>query len=407
MPAAPAAPPVSAPLSVVAPPTPSIGPSQVNTTPTPVGPAPQPESSAMDDAFNDLDTLSAPKSQKPTVTQKPQAKPDDSNKEELEPPEVPEKPTEPQKTEQAKTDKQPSKPATLRAAYENVKRRNQELEQQVREIQQSKPTEDPRLKTYQERLEAADKRREELESEIRYSAYERSSEYQDKYQKPFEEAYQWGRQNTARLKVLQEDGASRPATPEDFDKIMLIPDDGDAVDIAETMFGNKAKIVLDHRWEMKKLDAARYRAIENFRKQGGERQQKMTETEARQREQIGKMWGELNNEAAERFPKWFKAEDGDEDGNKLLEEGYRLTDAAFSNGNGMPPEQLVRLHASIRNRAAAFTREVYRNNKLGERVSELEKQLAEYQASEPGPGEGGGPKTESDSWEAELDKLAS
>lgn len=406
MPAAPAAAP-SAPLSVVAPPTPTIEPSSPSSAPRAPSESPKPESSAMDDAFNDLDTLSAPKPQKPAVVQKPQAKSNEVAQEELESPEVPEKPTEPPKTEQAKSDKQPSKPATLRAAYENIKRRNQELEQQIKEFQQVKPQEDPRLKTYQERLEAAEKRREELENEMRYSAYERSPEYQEKYQKPFEEAYQWGRQSVARLKVLQEDGASRPATPEDFDKIMLIPDDGDAVDAAEAMFGNKAKIVLDHRWEMKKLDAARYRAIEDFKKQGTERYQKMTETEARQREQIGKMWGELNNEAAERFPKWFKAEEGDEDGNKLLEEGYRLADAAFSNGNGMPPEQLVRLHASIRNRAAAFTREVYRNNKLSERVSELEKQLAEYQASEPGPGEGGGPKTETESWEAELDKLAS
>lgn len=407
MPAAPAAPPPSAPLSVVAPPTPTIEPSSPSGPSRALEAPAKPENGTMEDAFNDLDVLSAPKP-KPVVTQKSQTKPDESAKEELESPEVPEKPTESQKTEQAKApDKQPSKPATLRAAYENVKRRNQELEQQVREFQQVKPTEDPRLKTYQERLEAAEKRREELETEMRYSAYERSPEYLDKYQKPFEEAYQWGRQSVARLKVLQEDGATRPATPEDFDKIMLIPDDGDAVDVAEAMFGNKAKIVLDHRWEMKKLDASRYRAIEDFKKQGSERHQKMTETETRQREQIGRMWGELNNEAAERFPKYFKAEEGDEDGNKLLEEGYKLADQAFSSGNGMPPEQLVRIHASIRNRAAAFTREVYRNSKLTERVSELEKQLAEYQASEPGPGEGGGIRPESDSWEAELDKLAS
>lgn len=359
----------------------------------------------MDDAFNDLDTLSAPKP-KPAATQTSQSKPDEV-KEEPESSEVPKKPPEQQKAEQAKDGKQPNKTATLRTAYENVKRRNQELEQQIREVQQNKPQEDPRLKTYQERLEAAEKRREELESEIRYSAYERSPEYLDKYQKPFEKAYQWGRQSVTHLKVLNEDGSSRPAVPEDFDKILLIPNDGDAVDAAESMFGNKARLVLDHRWEMKKLDAARYEAIEDFRKQGGERQAKMTEAEARHREHIGQEWTKLNQEAADRFPKWFKPEDGDEDGNNLLEEGYALADKAFSSGNGKSPEEMVRLHASIRNRAAAFTREVYRNNKLSERVSELEKQLAEYQSSEPGPGEGGGPKVESDSWESELDKLAS
>lgn len=388
-----------APISpVVAPPTPTIAPS----SPAPSQPS-QPEKGTMEDAFNDLDTLAKPK--EPVTPQKTPVKPSETAKEDDSPAE-PEKPAEPPKTEQAKTtDKQPSKPATLRAAYENIKRENYELKQQIEQNRQVKPVEDPRLKTYQERMEAAEKRREELETEMRYAAYERSPEYQDKYQKPFEKAYQWGRQSVTHLKVLNEDGSSRPAVPEDFDKILLIPNDGDAVDAAEAMFGNKARLVLDHRWEMKKLDAQRFEAIEDFKKQGTERHQRLTETETRQREQIGKLWGELNTEAAERFPKYFKPEDGDEDGNKLLEEGYKLADQAFSNGNGMPPEQLVRLHASIRNRAAAFTREVYRNSKLTERVSELEKQLAEYQASEPGPGEGGGPNTESDSWEAELDKL--
>jgi hypothetical protein len=381
----PAAPSVSQGPEIAGPPTPDL-----SSTPLPGKSSGEPAGSSSDDelmsdSFGDLETISKPK---PAPALKPATKPDEAKtpKPEVEQ----EKPAEQQKTAEAKSDKQPSKPATLRAAYENVKRRNQELEQKVKEFQQVKPSEDPRLKTYQERLEAAEKRREELENEIRYSAYEKSPEYQDQFQRPFEEAYQWARQSVARLKVLQEDGPAIQATPDDFDKILLIPDDGEAIDVAEKMFGNKAKIVLDHRWEMKKLDAARYRAIENFRKQGGERQQKMTEAQAREREQIGKMWGELNTEAAERFPKWFKPEDGDEDGNKLLEEGYRLADAAFSNGNGMPPEQLVRLHASIRNRAAAFTREVYRNNKLSERVAELENQLKEYQASEPGPGSGGG-----------------
>lgn len=339
------------------------------------------EDSLMADSFSDLKSITAaPKeAPKPTAPKKP----DESELVgEQKEPELGEEPATKPKVEA----KPASGAATLRSAYENVKKRAAELEQEVKTLKESKPQEDPNLKTYKERLEAAEKRQQDLETELKYSAYERSDEYQNEYQKPFEESYNWGKTKVSKLKVDMGDGEFRQATPEDFDKIILIPDDSEAVDVAEKMFGNKARIVLEHRWELQKLDAKRFRAIEDFKKNGAERETLRTRETEKQQEQTGRLWKELNETAASNFPKWFKPEEGDEKGNQLLEEGYKLADAAFSRNEGKSPEELVRLHASIRNRAAAFTREVYRNLKLESQIEDMKKKLAEYEASVPGPG---------------------
>jgi hypothetical protein len=354
--------------------------------PAPSTPAPQSISAAqredalMADDFGDLDKLSTKPEPKPKPAPPKPNESDIEGKLETDASEEAKKQTEPKPANKSSVN-------DLRKQYETSKKENYALKEELKRFKEATPQEDPQVKTLKERYEAADKRRAELEDEIRFASYERSPEYQDKYQKPYMDAYEWGKQTVSRLKVNLEDGTTRQATPEDFDKI-LIPDDGDATDLADQMFGNKSKIALDHRWELKKLDAARFRAIEDFKKQGGEREMRLKETESKRDEQIGQLWKQLNGEAAERFPKYFKPEEGDEDGNKMLEAGYALADSAFSKSNGKSPEETVKLHASIRNRAAAFTREVYRNSKLQARVTELESELEQFKNSEPKNGDG-------------------
>ena len=47
---------------------------------------------------------------------------------------------------------------------------------------------------------------------------------------------------------------------------------------------------------------------------------------------------------------------------------------------------IVRRHAAVRNRAAAFGRLTYQNQQAKTRIADLEKQLAEYKGSEPPAG---------------------
>jgi len=195
------------------------------------------------------------------------------------------------------------------------------------------------------------------------------------------------------MRLTDAEGNVRQALPEDFDRIARVMDDDAAADTATELFGNKAPVVLYHRERVQELNEARQKAIEDYKKLGGEREKQWREQSAREREAIGKLWQQVNVEAVEKYPKWFKPSEGDDEGNRLLEEGFKLADAAFSENGGMNPEQRVRLHSAIRNRAAGFSRVVHQNKQLAVKVKELEKALEAYKTSEPGAGDGGGKKS--------------
>jgi len=110
---------------------------------------------------------------------------------------------------------------------------------------------------------------------------------------------------------------------------------------------------------------------------------------------MGELYHTETKAGTEKYPQWFKAVDGDTEGNKLLERGYALADAGFGgelkDATGkvveLTPQQRVKLHAAIRNKAGAFDRMVYLQKKDRARIKELETQLKDYEGSEPGAGE--------------------
>lgn len=288
--------------------------------------------------------------------------------------------------------KKPSPAAELRTAYEALKLKHRQLEAEHQALKTAKPPEDPEKKLLSDRLSEREKRLSDLENEIKFAKYESSSEYKQKYEEPFIEAYQTGRAKTATFKITDSEGNQRQATPEDFDRIARISDDDQAAEIAAEMFGNKAPVVLYHRERVQELNGARIKAIEDFRKQGTERERQWNEQTSKQREAIGKLWKQVNEEALEKYPRWFKSTEGDEEGNRLLEDGFKMADAAFSDNGKMTVEQRVKLHSAIRNRAAGFARLAYQNKQLMAKVKELEDSLKEFKSSEPKEGEGGGKK---------------
>lgn len=289
--------------------------------------------------------------------------------------------------ETAKPKPQPA--AELRQAYEALKAKHKALEAEHIALK-TKPVEDPEKKLIQERYEAAEKRRADLENEIKFARYESSAEYKEKYEKPFIDAYQLGRAKTADLDVTMEDGTVRSATEADFDAIARIVSNRDAVKLAKQMFGDEYTIPIYHRERVQELNGTRVKAIEDFRKQGSERERQQNEAQTKSMESIGKLWQQANSEAVERYPQWFKPAEGADDENAVLEEGFKLADAGFSDNGNLTPEQRVRLHSAIRNRAAGFGRLVLQNKKLSTRITELETKLKDFEGSEPGAGEGKG-----------------
>lgn len=304
-----------------------------------------------------------------------------------------EEPKPPEKPEDPPTG--PLKAPELRAEYAKVKQRLAEAEKELGSYKSGgKPVDDGEKKVYLEQIDTLKKQLEEATGHVKAVAYEQSDEYKQKYEKPFIDAWQDGAQQVTTFNVTDVEGNVRKGTPEDFTAIMQQPDNEQAANMAQEMFGANAFYVLAQRRDILKLHGQRTRALEEFRatlsereKQALEMRQKQAqELEARKTQSVA-LFKQFNTQAVEKYPELFAPVPGDEEGNALLEKGYRDADLAFSGAPDMPHEKRVALHSAIRNRAAVFSRLVYQLKGKDSEIAALKAELEEIRGSTPGPGE--------------------
>ena len=100
--------------------------------------------------------------------------------------------------------------------------------------------------------EAAEARARALDEEMRFIDYTKSSEFQDKYQKPYTNAWTRAEADLRELTVALEDGNSRPATVQDLLLLANTPL-GEARKLASAMFGDAADDVMAHRRIVREL----------------------------------------------------------------------------------------------------------------------------------------------------------
>jgi hypothetical protein len=297
------------------------------------------------------------------------------------------KPPEPVK----EPDAQPVKAPELRAAYAKSKARVAELEKQLSESK-AKPVDDTERKTFTEQISTLNKKLEDAMGSLKFADYESSEEYKTTYEAPFVEAWNEGVQQVTGLSVVTDEG-TRKGTPEDFQAIMRESDNERAATMATEMFGSNAFYVLASRRELVKLNNARTKALGEFKSGLAERlkteaekaEKTKTEFEAQRIQRIT-TFKKLNEEAQTKYPDLFAPLEGDDEGNKILEKGFKDADLAFHGANGLTPDQVVRLHSAIRNRAAGFGRLTYRLKQRDAKIAHLEGQLAEIRGSAPGDG---------------------
>lgn len=313
------------------------------------------------------------------------------------------KPTEADKTEpepskeegaETTTETKPVKAAELRVAYERSKETLKAKDAEIAKLQtelkaaRSAPADDPEKKVLLEKFNASEKRRQDLEKEISFVAYHKSAEFVEKYQRPYEEAWHKAVAELSELTVEAEDGTSRRATAQDLIALANMPL-GDARKLANQMFGDAADDVMAHRRKVRELSDAQNKALADAQKNADARDKERQTQSLQERQKMATLWQSENKAWVEKFPRWFGKEDGDAEGNALLDRGYAMADAAFSSNGDTTPEQRVKLHAAMRNRAAAFGKIALRLKQAKTRIKELEQSLADYEASEPKSGEGG------------------
>jgi hypothetical protein len=367
--------------------------------------APTPQAEAKNEPlspFQELDNLANP----PKENSKPAPEPLKKTEEKEEAVEGEEVTS---KTEENSPKVEEPKPAgtakELRAALDNHKKMVQTLKAEIEAMKKGKPAEDPEKKTLLERIQQEEERRKALEQELGAVSYEKTEEYKSKFVKPMEKAFKTAYEEIGRLQALNSEGEARLATKEDF-QALLIPDYGKAAKLAREIFGENASEALAHRRRIYDLERDRVEALEYH-------QTNRAQIEANQKIEAEKaakasaeLWQNTTKAQVEKYPQFFGPEDGDEEGNAALQKGFEFTDYVYGNPN-LPTEKKIEYHAVIRNKAAAFDRLALRHKRTAERLAELEKELAGFKASVPGPSDGGGEKAPpSNDPFAEIEALA-
>jgi hypothetical protein len=386
----------------------------------PAKPAAPPERGPSPDWLNDIEGLETDRPPKPAA--KPeveaQAKPGD-----VAPPKPDEKPPVKPDEPPAETETRYLKTADVRTRYDALKKEKatvlepkiQQLEARIKEIEAKAPED---TKPLVEKLTATEKRNAELEQQIQFVDYEKSSDYQTKYYQPFLEEWTEAVGTFGQLTIKEQipDGVdemdqpkfriqTRQATADDLEKLANMPL-SEMYEKVDELFGKASADVIGHIRNVKKLSSAMEKAKAKARKQSGEwSQQREIQTKQQRQHQVD-LWTQFNKEIAERFAKLFGPEEGDTEGNALLAKGFATADILFGIGQHakpQTPEEQVQFHAMMRNKIANHDRIARRLKVAQTELAETKAALEAYEKSEPPAGKGGGARTPTKTFDQETD----
>lgn len=381
--------------------------------------SPEPAADHLSDSMAELDQLGSddPPPGDTPPPKKPE-KPDDLS--ELDDPE-PEDKKDPPKPKEPEKPEKPVKAAELRQAYEKsketLKQRDAELVTLRNELKAAKesPRNDPEKATLSTKLQEAESNLRAVQEKLRLVDFQQSEEFVKTYQKPWEEAWQKAANEVQELMVELEDGQQRPATVQDLVALSQMKA-YEARQYAKKMFGDGAEDVLIHLRKLRDLSDAQQKALTDAKANSEAHFKKQSEQSLQERQKTATLWKDENDSWRTRFPKFFAPADGDEEGNALLAKGYDMVDKAFrtkpQNGEApLTPEERVKLHAEVRNKAAAFPRLALQLKRARGEIAALKKTLAEFEASEPPAGDGGKARSvkkgdDLDDALAEIDSMA-
>lgn len=303
------------------------------------------------------------------------------------------------------TPPQVAKPSELRNWAQRMGTRAEQAEKQltqlnhkIRELESRQP-QHADTKALTEELASTKKRLEEYEGELKVTRYERSGEYKEKYEKPYQNAVRNAYNEVQELLVTvpnpndPENPQERQATVQDFDEVYGLPL-GQATKVAKQKFGDAASIVIQHVKAIKDAKKAAFTAIEEHKGKAAEFEQQQTAQQKMVEEGRSRMFGEAVNAIVEKYKDVFGERDGDTAWNEALAKGRHMADLAFSDRQGLTPAQSAILDAQIHARVSAFPGLRAENSKLKAERDALAKEIEELRGSSPGKTAPAAPKTE-------------
>ncbi len=311
-----------------------------------------------------------------------------------------------------------ARPNELRGWAQKMGSRAEKAEQQLvqlnRQIQElrSQPQQNTDVQATVAELAATKKRLEEYESELKVTRYERSGEYKDKYEKPYQNAVRNAYNEVGELLVSVPNPADpdnpteRQATAQDFDEVYSLPL-GPATKLAKQKFGDAASIVIQHVKAIKDARRSAVTAVEEHKGQAQAFEQQQTAQAKMMEEGRSRMFNEALGAISQKYPTLFDQRDGDTAWNEALTKGRSMADLAYGDRSQLTPQQNVILDAQIFARVSAFPALKQHADKLETKLAAIEKELGEIRGSAPGKTAPGAAKPEKSadlSMEAAFDR---
>lgn len=237
----------------------------------------------------------------------------------------------------------------------------------------------------------------ELEEEIRYVNYTKSSEFKEKHLVPYERAWSTAMKDLNGLTFQDQSGQGHSF---DVNKMMELVslDLPQARQVANQLFGDLANDVMNHRNRIKGLMDEQNSAIEEARKTGVQRESQRAEQIRAYFAEAGtkaKEWWEGFNQEVQKHPEhgeFVKPKEGNEEWNTALEKGFEMAKKAFSvnvTDHRLTPEQrkdAVKLQSALYNKAAAYGPMRIEIKSLRKALADRESELGKYKSTTPAAG---------------------
>lgn len=251
----------------------------------------------------------------------------------------------------------------------------------------AKPSEDTTAVVQE--LAAAKKRLEQYEKDLQLTRYERSEEYSQKYQAPYQSAVSRAYREVKELLAYDpnpddpDNPKERMATAADFDEIYQLPT-GQAIKLAKQRFGDAAMTIIGHRSKIRELAEAAYNAIEEHKGKAGEIETRTKAQMEQHHKAMVSLFEQATNLHSQKNPELFLPRDGDNEGNELLEKGKQFALGIFSGNDGLNPVQIAQRDSIAFNRLSAYPRVMRDLKKTRAELAEANKIIEGLRASGPG-----------------------
>lgn len=257
------------------------------------------------------------------------------------------------------------------------------------------------------RMETVESENKRLREEIRYSNYQKHPEFQEKYEKPYQNAMAQTMNQLRRIPVTDDaTGQQRAANEQDFFDILTIQDPVEQLQAAQKKFGDFSDRVLAQVDKVAETIQQRDNALTEARATGEQREKdrlaQQTAQQAKLRSHIEKLFvaehtaltanpeeGKLFNPV--KAPEGQQLTPEEQAHNEALDRGYKLVDEWWGKRvNEAKTEdeltEIVKHHVAIRNRAAAFGPLKRQFKALQKQFAAQAKELEQFRSTTPPAG---------------------